>query len=435
MPRHIRNPKIESRTARAELPPSAKPVYFDLGGKLHLGWRRGKGAGVWVARRYLGDEKYVTETIGEADDLADANGDTVLNFEQAQKLARKWSSDLDEKDRVAALGPVITVRGAVKEYMDERPTALDARGKLRHVLASALAEKPLAELKIDDLKNWRASVFKNGLTEAGVRRVANDVRAALNAAAERHGKKLPADIGDTIRKGLAVVKGSVDNTREKQILTDADIRSVVDAAKEVDRDQGWGGDLYLMILVLAATGARFGQVARLRVADLQVEQARLMMPSSRKGWSANKASHFPVPLRDDVLDVLKRAAVGRKGHEPLLPRPHWRRARGGAFGAREIYARGEWGAASTLKEHWKRVIAKAGLPDKIIAYSLRHSSIVRSLRAGLPIQLVGKLHDTGAVMIERFYGRFITDALGDLARAALIPMVTAPVKTLRAVEG
>ena len=235
MARHIRSPKIESRTARAKLKPSGKPTYFDLGGKLHLGWRRGKGAGRWVARYYLGGEKYLTETIGEADDLAEGNGDTVLNFDQAQKKARIWSSDLEEKERIAALGPVVTVRDAVNEYLNQRATARDALGKLKHVLAdTALAETKLAALTVDHLKQWRASLLDK-LTEAGARRVANDVRAALNAAAERHGHKLPSSTREMIRKGLAVSKGShVDNTREKQILSDADIRRVIDAAFEVD---------------------------------------------------------------------------------------------------------------------------------------------------------------------------------------------------------
>ena len=208
------------------------------------------------------------------------------------------------------------------------------------------------------------------MTEASVRRIANSVRAALNAAAKRHSHKLGPSIRDTIRDGLAVPKGSqVDNAREKQILTDADIRRVIDAAKEVDREQGWGGDLHRMVLVLAATGARFSQVARLRVADLQVEQGRLMVPTSRKGSSGGKRSHVPVPIGTDVVDVLKRAVAGRKGHEPLLMRPRWRRAPGGAFGVLEVYARGPWGESRTLTEPWKRVIAKAGLPPVTIPYA------------------------------------------------------------------
>jgi hypothetical protein len=50
----------------------------------------------------------------------------------------------------------------------------------------------------------------------------------------------------------------------------------------------------------------------------------------------------------------------------------------------------------------------------VIPYALRHSSIVRGLRANLPIRLVAALHDTSVVMIERHYGRYIADGLEEL---------------------
>jgi len=52
---------------------------------------------------------------------------------------------------------------------------------------------------------------------------------------------------------------------------------------------------------------------------------------------------------------------------------------------------------------WRRAAEAAGLPAAIIPYALRHSSIVRGLRAGLPIRLVAALHDTSVAMIERHY--------------------------------
>ena len=435
MARHIRNPKVESRAARAKLRPSPKPVYFGLGGKLHLGYRKGQGKGVWVLRRYLGDERYATETIAEADDLADANGTSVLNFDQAQDKARERMKALDEDARIQSFGPVVTVRSAVQDYLNERSTARDAGTKLKHLLGdAALADAPLATLTVDDLKRWRASLIEKML-EASARRVVNDARACLNAAVKRHNGKLPPLLRDIIRDGLAIPRGvHVDNGRKKQILSDADIRRVIDAAGEVDRKHGWGGDLHLMVLILAATGARFSQVARLRVGDLQVNEQRLMMPTSRKGTSGSKVSHSPVPLGGDVIDILKRAVAGRIGTEPLLTRPRWRRAPGGAFGVLEKYSRGAWGDSTNLTEPWRRVITKAGLPSNVIPYSLRHSSIVRGLRAGLPTQLVAKLHDTSSQMIEHYYGRFVSDALDTLARAAIIPLVSAPVTPLRVVE-
>ena len=288
MARHLRNPKIESRTARAKLKPSGKPIYFLLGGKLHLGYRRGKGAGVWVGRRYLGDEKYHTETLAQADDLADADGADVLNFEQAQDKARAWSADLAKQDEIKRLGPVVTVAHAIEEYLTSRRTWTDARSKLKRL--AKLGDKPLAALTVDDLVKWRKGLLRE-MSEASARRIAADARACLNAAVERHHDKLPELIRNIISVGLAVPRDSqIENTREKQILTDADVRRLVDAAWEVDKDQGWGGDLGRMILVLASTGARLSQCARLRVADLDVPKLRLLMPVSRKGKGEKRTS-------------------------------------------------------------------------------------------------------------------------------------------------
>ncbi len=432
--RHVRNPKIESRAARAKLKPSPKPVYFDLGSKLHLGYRRGKGAGAWVARRYLGDERYLTKTLAEADDLADANKVTVLSFDQAQDRARAWASDLDKAERIAALGQVITVRDAIAEYLNERETARDARTKLKHLIADvALAETPLAALTVADLVQWRTGLLDK-MAEASARRVANDARACLNFVAKRHRDKLPPLMRDTVRDGFAVSrKVKLENTREKQILTDADIRRLIDAARQIDEEQGWGGDLGRMVVTLASTGARFSQVVRLRVADLQVEHQRLMMPTSRKGGGEKQTSHTAIPLLLEVVDALKRATGGRRGVEPLLLRPHWRRAPG--LGQSEVYGRAAWGGASTLTRPWKAIIRRAGLPAGIVPYSFRHSSIVRGLRAGLPSQLVAQLHDTSATMIERYYGRFVSDALHALARAALVSLMPTPVTPIHVVEG
>jgi integrase len=436
MARHIRNPKIESRAARAKLKPSAKPTYFDLGGKLHLGYRKGKGAGRWVMRVYVGDEKYTTRTLAEADDLADANGLTVLNFAQAQDKARKCMEAFDEAERIEAFGPVVTVAAAAAAYLEagRGSAARDAKGKLKHLTADAkLAATPLPALTTADLAKWRARLLGQ-MREASARRVVNAAKACLNAAVARHGDKLPPSMRDTIRNGLAAPRGvQVDNAREQQILTLADVRRLVDAALQIDAEQDWDGDLGRTVLVLAATGARFSQIARLRVGDLQVTERRLMVPVSRKGSGA-KVSHVPVQIDDDVVKALKPAIAGRLGSDPLLMRPRWRHAAGPGSGM-EKYGRGPWSAASALTRPWKAIVERAGLPRGTIPYAFRHSSIVRGLRAGLPTQMVAKLHDTSSTMIERYYGRFISDALHELARAALVPLMPVPVEPLRVVDG
>jgi hypothetical protein len=79
--RTVRDARLETRTARAKLAPRGKPYWKAIDQGLHLGYRRhAKGGGVWVERHYTGDGAYVTETIGRADDVLDADGTIVLNF-------------------------------------------------------------------------------------------------------------------------------------------------------------------------------------------------------------------------------------------------------------------------------------------------------------------------------------------------------------------
>jgi integrase len=447
--RTVRNPKLDSRTAREKLPVSGKPRFLSIGKNLHLGYRKGKSGGVWVMRRYVSDRKnpYVVGTIGTADDRADADGVEVLTFHQAVDKARKRAGDLAEKERIAALGPVVTVEEAIREYVatrTERESSLggggkgmrrDARSRLtKHLLQAdpGLASKPLATLTSGDLARWRERKGET-MAPASVQRLVNDLRAALNLAVRRYKGQLPPAIRDEVRDGLASVQATAPVARAAQIISDADVRRLISAASEIDAEQNWDGDLGRIVLVLASTGARFSQVARLRVGDLQTGQERLMVPTSRKGAGQKQTTHIPVPLGPDVVRVLAQAAAGRRGSDVLLLRPRWRRVAGPGLGRLEkLDERMPWYSASELTRPWNATVKRAGLSPGIIPYALRHSSIVRGLSAGLPTRLVAALHDTSSEMIESHYAAFITDALGELARRAVIPLAPAPVTSLSA---
>jgi integrase len=434
MAKTVRDNRLDSRTAREKLTARGKPYFRALEPKLHLGYRKGKHGGKWVIRRYIGDEKYTVETIGAADDFADADGAEVLTFHQAQTRARERAKVFDEEARIESFGPVVTVRSAIEEYVkarDKRERAghdsaarglkKDAHSRLKHVLVDErLAAKPLAALTDDDLSNWRRGL-RMGATSA--QRVVNDLKAALNAAARGAKARLPATIRDTIKDGLATVNATPAVARETQVLPDADVRALISAAWVVDGEGQWDGDLARVVLVLAATGARFSQIIRMTVADVQAAQRRLMIPVSRKGRGVKQATHIGVRVGDDVLAALKKATTGRRGSEPLFLRPHWRQV---AVSRWEKADRGPWFAAAELTRPWAAIVAMAGLAAATIPYSLRHSSIVRGLRAGLPVRLVAALHDTSSAMIERHYAAFIVDAMDELAARAVVPLTTEP---------
>lgn len=206
--------------------------------------------------------------------------------------------------------------------------------------------------------------------------------------------------------------------RDNQILSDTQVACLLKAAREIDVEDHWEGDLFRLVVVLAATGARFSQVARMRVRDVQRTHGRLMVPVSRKG--KGKSGSVPVPVGADVLEALLPAGTGRQGEAPLLER--WRNKQVPGSIRWERVGRGPWKAAAEMVRPWQLIRDRAEMPD-VIPYALRHSSIVRGIRANLPIRLVAALHDTSVQMIERHYGRWIADGLEELAARAVIPLV------------
>ena len=434
MAKSVRDSRLDSRTARQKLKPSGKPYYRPLEMNLHLGYRKGKHGGKWVMRRYLGDEKYAVETIGAADDLADADGAGVLTFHQAQAKARERVQAFAEEARIASLGPSLTVRDAIKEYLAARDRReekdhgdkglkRDARSRLtKHVLDAdqELAAKPLATLTSDDLTKWRDSLK---MATGSAQRTVNDFKAALNAVARRAKAQLPPTIRDTIKDGLARGHATPSVAREAQVLPDADVRAIVSAAWEVDAEGEWDGDLGRIVLTLAATGARFSQIIRMTVGDVQAAQKRVMIPVSRKGRGEKRQTHVGVRVGEDVLAKLAKVTNGRRGSEPLFLRPHWRQTGPAKW---EKSERGPWHSAAELTRPWATIIARAGLAPGTVPYALRHSSVVRGLRAGLPVRLVAALHDTSTPMIEAHYAAFIVDAMDELAARAVVPLTTAP---------
>ena len=113
---------------------------------------------------------------------------------------------------------------------------------------------------------------------------------------------------------------------------------------------------------------------------------------------------------------------GRKGHETLLLRPRRQQIAPIKW---EKYERAPWRSAAELTRPWAAIVAKAGLAPATVPYALRHSSIVRGLRAGLPVRLVAALHDTSSVMIETHYAAYIVDAMDELAARAIVQLTTA----------
>jgi integrase len=322
-------------------------------------------------------------------------------------------------------------RGSERKARDAKAGRNAELRLTHHILSAPLAEVPLLDLTERNLTDWRAGLQRGGrgskvstapLALATLARLLNDLRAALTAAVRK--AKAPADLLTTIKDGLRAPENP-DRARVKQVLSDAKVRKLVEIAAAQDADFG------ALVLLLATTGSRFDQLARVTVADFQPETRRVMVPVSRKGRGNKQISHTAVPLPNDVVARICPLAAGRAGHEALLMRWHHRQIAGdpstGALPRWERVDRRPWKDSGEMTRLWRATVEAAGLSDDVVPYALRHSSIVRGLRAGLSVILVAKFHDTSADMIHKHYGAFIVDATEDILRGALMPMETAPV--------
>ena len=428
MAKTLTEAQLTTKNARIKLPQGLHLRSIDPA--THLAYRKGVRGGNWVVRRYLGDGKYEQGPLGAADDALPANGVDTLDYAQALAKAKLWVINKQADAKAKASGPVLTVRVAVDEYIQfresrERQDAgagslkRDTRSRLtKYVLGTSLAEKQLHRLDEDDLVNW-----KNGLPHrlalGTVKRLNNDLKACLNRAAATYRKRLPPEFGQIIQFGLKAVIANTTEARS-QVLPDDQIRVILKAVKVIDDRDQWQGDLFRLLLVMASTGARQSQAQRLKVGDVQIKQSRLMMPTSHKGRGQKQIEHTAIAVSREVIESLAPVLDGRKHDATLLERwrhiqkspTEWSRDR-----------RGSWKAPSELTRPWSEILREAGLPQDIIPYSLRHSSIVRGLRAGLPTRLVAALHDTSSAMIEKHYAAYIVDAMDDLAAKAVTSLL------------
>ncbi len=423
MAKTLKEAKLTTPSARKEL--SSGVHWRSIDPETHLGYRKGIRGGRWLVRWYSGEGKYQQATLSTADDVLAAG---TLSYAAAEKTARKHVNAARLEAKAKAGGPLMTVALAVEQYISIRDateskrsgkkTRSNASQRLgKHVTGTPLSDIALHALTEQDLKAWRSDLSEMKTSTAN--RLINDLKATLNSAWQNNRSRLPPDIPTIIKHGLKAAQvhdEREDVARENQILTDANVGRLIRAAQIVDDAQSWDGDLYRMVILLAATGARFSQLTRLRVADVQ--GSRLMVPTSNKGRGV-KVSRIAVPVGGDVLQALIPAMQGRAGDELLLMRWRHKQKPGSMEWTRDI--RGPWQAAE-LTPPWQEIRRVSEMKD-VIPYALRHSSIVRGIRANLPIRLVAAIHDTSVQMIEKHYSRWIVDGLDELAARAVVPLV------------
>jgi integrase len=395
MARRVRSSTLETRSARLKLPVSKQAIWITIGHGLGIGYRRNQGPGSWSGRQADGKGGYQTFVVATADDYDTANGGTVMDYWQCLDAIRAiglGKADDDGTKLQSVADAVAAYRADLKARGGEEA---NAQRLLPH-LPTALSSKIVASLNSRELRHFRDGLLEKGLKPGSVSRYCKSLAAALSLAAA-HDPRVKNR--DSWRIGLAALPDSSES--RNVILSDTEVRHVVRTAYEVSQSLG------LFVELAAVTGARPSQLKRLVVADVQ--KARLMMPSSKKGKGRKRIEHRPVPIPEALALRLRGVSKGKSADAPLLvtddgapwPKNHRTEAR--------------------------EVVTRAGLdPDEVTIYALRHSSIVRQLLKGIPVRIVADAHDTSVAMIEKTYSKYISHHADDLLRGALLDVGEPP---------
>ena len=329
MARTVSDAKIGTREARSKLPARRKPYWRSVQQGLAIGYRkprgrRGKpaGAGAWIMRAWAGGA-YREKAIAVADDFATADGTVVLNFAQAQAKVL----ELAARGHESSSGP-LTVAVALELHFAH----LEGQGKAiggnqRHHASAhivpALGDALVAELTTKRLQQWLHALARQ---DPRIRTLSGEKQRYRafdkdDADAVRRRRSSANRVWNTFRAALnhAWAEGLVSSdTAWRRVkpfwnVDSARVRflSIAESQRLIN-----GADPEFRPLLIAAlqTGARYQELARVKVGDFNPDAGTLAIWQSKSG----KPRH--VVLTDEAVDFFKQLTAGRASAELMLPR-------------------------------------------------------------------------------------------------------------------
>ena len=404
MARTVRNPKLDTRSARSKLPMRDSPYWVSLAPGCALGYRKGSKGGVWLAKLVRGDLRQQT-TLGPADDALDPDGVLAISYAQAQTKARDWFAALARPDKPA--GPY-TVRDAVTDYLDwfratGRKSIKETEASVHAFILPQLGNEDLLPLTAARLRQWHmdiAAAFPRLRTKPGKKQNVRDTARDPEAPRRRRA---------TANRILTVLKATLNHAwREGKVPSDEAWRRVApfreaDAARVryLDRDEcrrlvnASPEPLRTIVRGALLTGARYSELARMHVSDFLRDSGTMLVRTSKAG----KVRH--IELTAEGLEFFNKITAGRASTEFLFHRD----------GA-------SWG-----KSHQQRPLIEACRAGKVTPaasfHTLRHTYASLMVMDAVPLMVVARnLGHADTRMVEKHYGHLATSYVREAIRAA-----------------
>jgi integrase len=396
----VREAKLHNPTARRRLRPGRQPHWITItAGRDHLGYQRKEEAasGRWLHRKRRGGN-YSIEPVGTADDREPADGLMIFSFDQARAKAVELAMSAERPSGR------ITVQQAVVDYIDDlvargRTTAAAESAAVCHILP-ALGRLEVASLTSSQLRAWVASMVESSATNGSLvneKLVMDDEQIRRRrVSANRYLSVLKSALNHAYDEGH--VSSNIAWGRRVKMFSDniASNRARALSVEECKRLLA-GCDPVFKPLATAAlqTGMRFGELARLVVADFNKEAGTLDVLRSKTG----RRRH--VILTSEGTSFFVIATAGSSPSELIFTTETGK----------------AWSHANQDK-YMRRANKRAAIVPRVRFHDLRHTWISLSVMNGVPLTVIAKnVGHTTTKMIETTYGHLAQNYIIDAIRS------------------
>ena len=318
MARTVKDTNLQTREARERLKARHNPYWRTLDPGAHLGYRKGTRGGVWIARWRHPDGKYRKRRIGNADDKADADGNEIFDWSDAQERARELFAEW--RARAEGKGPVsYKVRDAIEDYvLDYRTRGRGLRTMQysidAHILP-ALGGIEVSELTYSKIKQWHRRLAETPARLRSGRFGQQRYRPEPQTPDHARRRKVTAN------KILTILRSALNHAfAEGQVADDKPWRRVkpfhnVDAPRirylsEVEAVRlinACDEDFRQLVKAALLSAARYGELIRLQCADFNSDVGSLHLRETKSGKPRDAT------LTDEGINFFRQVTAGKSG--------------------------------------------------------------------------------------------------------------------------
>jgi integrase len=400
MARKRQDSRISTRSARTSLKQRSEPYWRSISKGLSVGYRRGANGGTWIVRHFSVETGRRIESLGVADDFADADGIRVLSFDQAQAEGRAWSKRKAEHDSGESVSGPYTITQLMDDYLKDRQSK--KRKDLSHTkytinahILPKLGHIDVSKLTRSKLETWRDGLIDVDVTDseqlrkqqATANRIFTILKAALNFGYKHRENRIATRAAWEKISPFRQVDApkvrymSVEECKRLIAVCPADFRRLVRAA------------LY--------TGCRYSEITHLRVSAFNAGSNTIHIAESKSGKSRN------ISLTDEGTSFFNSVADGKADDDYLFTHSDGQH-KGKPF-------------EHSQQTYWMNLACKeAKIVPAVSFHILRHTYASQLAMNKTPMPVIAaQLGHSDTRMTERHYAHLGQSYVADVVRANL----------------